>query len=89
MTTATREETVFAGEISHPAITHADRSDAHASGAVQALVRVAKDGRDLLFDGHAFVQHEPALIASGWSVVEDARERFLNPPKTSFDTNAN
>lgn len=89
MTTATQAETVFAGEQTFPEISHADRSDAHASGAVQALVRVVKDGRDLLLDGHAFVQHEPALIASGWSVQEDARERFLNPPKTSFDTNAN
>lgn len=69
-----------------PEITHADRSDAYASGAVQALVRVAKGGQDLLFDGHAFAQHEPALIASGWIVVEDARDKFLNPPKTAFDS---
>lgn len=66
-----------------------DRSDAYASGAVQALVRVEKDGKDLLFDGHSYTKHEPALIASGWSVVEDVREAVLNPPKTAFDTSAN
>jgi len=89
MTTALQNETTTAPAF--PEITHADRSDAHASGAVQALVRVVsgKSGKDLLLDGHAFAQHEPALIASGWSVVEDARERFLNPAKTSFDTSEN
>lgn len=66
-----------------------DRSDAYSSGAVQALVRVEKDGKDLLFDGHSYTKHEPALIASGWSVVEDVREAVLNPPKTEFDTSAN
>jgi len=66
-----------------------DRSDAYSSGAVQALVRVEKDGKDLLFDGHSYAKHEPALIASGWSVVEDVREAVLNPPKTAFDTSAN
>lgn len=66
-----------------------DRSDAYSSGAVQALVRVEKDGKDLLFDGHSYTKHEPALIASGWSVVEDVREAVLNPPKTAFDTSAN
>lgn len=63
----------------------ADRSDAYSSGAVQALVRVVKGGKDLLFDNHSYTKHEPALIASGWSVVEDVREAVLNPPKTAFD----
>lgn len=86
MTTATPEEKVLAGEITHPALTAADRSDAYASGAVQALVRVVKDGKDLLFDGHSYATHEPALIASGWNVVEDVREAVLNPPKSAYDT---
>lgn len=66
-------------------LTAADRSDAYASGAVQALVRVEKDGRDLLFDNHSYAKHEPTLIATGWTVVEDVREAVLNPPKTAFD----
>lgn len=70
-------------------LTHADRSDAYASGSVQALVRVVKDGRDLLLDAHSYAKHEPALIASGWVVVEDVREAVLNPLKSSFDTSAN
>jgi hypothetical protein len=67
-------------------LTASDRSDAYASGAVQALVRVEKDGRDLLFDNHSYSKHEPALIACGWTVVEDVRQAVLNPPKSSFDT---
>lgn len=86
MTTATPEEKVLTGEIAYPVLTAADRSDAYASGAVQALVRVQKDGKDLLFDGHSYAKHEPALIASGWSVVHDVREAVLNPPKTAYDT---
>lgn len=86
MTTATPEEKVLAGEITFPDLNNADRSDAFASGSVQALVRVAKDGRDLLLDGHSYAKHEPALIASGWSVVQDVREAVLNPPKSAFDT---
>ena len=83
MTTATRTSTdvpLF------PSLTHADRSDAVASGAVQALVRVVKDGRDLLLDNHSFNLHEAALIGQGWEVTEDIREAVLYPPKTAFDT---
>lgn len=83
MTTATRTSTdvpLFA------TLTHADRSDASASGAVQALVRVAKDGRDLLLDNHHFNLHEAALIGQGWEVIEDIREAVLYPPKSAFDT---
>lgn len=65
-------------------INAADRSDAYASGAVAALVRVVKDGKDLLFDGHSFAKHEPALIASGWSVVEDVREQAQNLPTAAY-----
>lgn len=65
----------------------ADRSDRHPSA--QALVRVAKDGKDLLFDGHAYAEHEAALLVDGWQVVEDIREAVLNPPKTAFDTSEN
>lgn len=83
MTTATDTSTET---VQFPSLTHADRSDAHASGAVQALIRVVKDGKDLLLDGHAYNQHEAALIASGWSVAEDIREAVLTPPKTAFDT---
>ena len=62
----------------------ADRSDAYASGAVQALVRVEKGGKDLLFDGHSYSKHEPALIASGWTVVEDNREQAQNLPTAAY-----
>lgn len=89
MTTVAQNEVLTGADIPFPALNHADRSDAHASGSVQALVRVVKDGRDLLLDGHAFVKHEPALIASGWNVAEDIREAVLNPPKTAFDTSEN
>lgn len=67
-------------------LTHADRSDACASGAVQALVRVVKGKKELLFDSHSYNIHQAALIAQGWSVAEDIREAVLNPPKTAFDT---
>lgn len=83
MTTATDISTDTA---QFPSLTHADRSDAHASGAVQALVRVVKGDLDLLLDNHSYNQHEAALIASGWSVAEDIREAVLYPPKTAFDT---
>lgn len=84
MTTAATLTTTDVPEFS--SLTHADRSDAVASGAVQALVRVVKDGRDLLLDNHSYNLHEAALIASGWSVAEDIREAVLFPPKTAFDT---
>ncbi len=86
MTTAAPEVQVFTEEATYPALVTADRSDAYASGSVQALVRVAKDGRDLLLDGHSYSKHEPTLIATGWSVVQDVREAVLNPPKTATDT---
>lgn len=70
--------------VSFPPLTQADRSDAY--GSAQALVRVAKGGRDLLFDGHAYSKHEAALFVDGWEVIEDVREDVLNPPKTTFDT---
>jgi len=70
----------------YPSLTHADRSDATASGAVQALVRVIKDGKDLLLDNHSFNLHQAALIGQGWEVAEDIREAVLYPPKTAFDT---
>ena len=65
-------------------LNHADRSDAYASGAVQALVRVEKGGNDLLLDGHSYATHEPALIASGWTVVEDNREQAQNLPTAAY-----
>lgn len=67
-------------------LTAADRSDAYESGSVQALVRMGKNGRDLLFDNHSYNKHEAALIGQGWEVLEDVREAVLNPPKTSYDT---
>lgn len=70
-----------------PPLKPADRSCANPSA--QALVRVAKNGVDLMFDGHAFSLHEPILLAEGWEVVEDIREAVLNPPKTAFDTSEN
>lgn len=85
MTTALSTEEVTT-EAPYPALTASDRSDASASYAVQALVRVAKDGRDLLLDGHTYAVNEAALLVDGWEVIEDARERFLNPPKTAFDS---
>jgi hypothetical protein len=81
MTTATKVATPVP---TFPPLTHADRSDAYASGAVQALVRVVKDGKDLLLDGHSFAKHEPALIASGWSVAEDRRELSKNLPTAAY-----
>ena len=86
MTTATPEAKVFVGEETYPALKTADRSDAYASGSVQALVRVAKDGRDLLLDGHSYSKHEAALLVDGWTVIQDVREAVLNPPKTDYDT---
>lgn len=87
MTTATTQETVSLDEASpYPPLNSADRSDAHASGAVQGLVRVAKNGRDLVLDGHAYKEHEAALLVDGWNVIEDVREAVLNPPKTAYDT---
>lgn len=67
----------------------ADRSDAYASGAVQALVRVTKGSKELLLDGHSYAKHEAALIGQGWAVQEDVREAVLNPPKSAYDTSAN
>lgn len=83
MTTATQAKKTAP---TFPALTHADRSDACASGAVQALVRVVKGKRDLLLDSHSYNVHQAALIAQGWAVAEDIREAVLNPPKTAFDT---
>lgn len=75
------------GTVEYPTLTAADRSDAYASGAVQALVRVVNaKGKDLLLDAHSFAKHEIALMAAGWAVVQDTREAVLNPPKTAFDT---
>lgn len=85
MTTALSTEEVTT-EAEYPALTAADRSDASASGAVQALVRVAKNGRDLLLDGHTYAVNEATLLVDGWKVIEDARERFLNPPQSDIDT---
>jgi hypothetical protein len=73
--------------VTYPPLKPADRSCANPSA--QALVRVAKDGVDLLFDGHAFTLHEPSLLAQGWEIVEDIREAVLNPPKSAFDTSEN
>lgn len=73
-------------EVSLPGLTHADRSDAVASGAVQALVRVVKGKQELLLDNHSFNLHQAALIVQGWTVAEDIREAVLYPPKTAFDT---
>lgn len=71
-------------QITWPKLRPADRSCANPSA--QALVRVAKNGTDLLFDAHAFNLAEAALIGDGWEIVEDIREAVLNPPKTSYDT---
>ena len=49
----------------------ADRSD--ASPTAQAVVRVRKNHMVLDFDKHHFEIHEAALIADGWSVIEDIR----------------
>lgn len=72
-----------------PPLKTADRSDAYASGAVQALVRVVKGSKELILDGHSYSKHEAALIGQGWAVAEDVREAVLNPPKSAFDTSAN
>lgn len=84
MTTATQTKKSTAP--SFAPLTHADRSDACASGAVQALVRVVKGKKDLLLDSHSYNVHQAALIAQGWTVAEDIREAVLNPPKSAFDT---
>jgi hypothetical protein len=85
MTTPTAELLTNDGVRQFAPLLAADRSDAHASGAVQALVRVVKSGRDLLLDNHSYNLHEAALIASGWSVAEDVREAVLNPPPSALD----
>lgn len=72
MTTKVQTETET---VVFPPLVPADRSDVIPS--TQALVRVVKNGMDLLFDAHSFAQHEPALIASGWEVYEDARAKVL------------
>jgi hypothetical protein len=84
MTTATQAKKTATPTF--PALTHADRSDACASGAVQALVRVVKGKKELLLDNHSFNLHQAALIGQGWTVAEDIREAVLFPPKTAFDT---
>lgn len=86
MTTATPQETVSLDESPFPPLNALDRSDACASGAVQGLVRVAKDAQDLVFDNHTYNKHEAALLVDGWTVVEDVREAVLNPPRTDYDT---
>jgi hypothetical protein len=89
MSTVIEGEKVGTSQDIWPSLVTADRSDAYSSGAVQALVRMAKDGRDLLFDSHSYAKHEAALLVDGWEVVEDIREAVLNPPKTAFDTSEN
>lgn len=85
-TAAIAQETVSLDENPFPPLNGLDRSDACASGAVQGLVRVAKNSRDLVFDNHTYNKHEAALLVDGWTVVEDIREAVLNPPKTAYDT---
>ena len=65
-----------------PPLKPADRSCAVPSA--QALVRVVKGTRDLLFDGHSFTQHEAKLIADGWTVYEDIRATALNLPTAAY-----
>lgn len=67
-----------------PPLNALDRSDCYASGSVQALVRVVKDGKDLLFDGHSYAKHEATLIGQGWEVVEDRRELAENLPTAAY-----
>lgn len=85
MSTAVTPAEVFGDKpkVTFPKLKPADRSCANPSA--QALIRVVKDGTDLLFDGHAFSLAEPELLAQGWEVVEDIREAVLNPPKTNYD----
>lgn len=67
-----------------PPLTLADRSDASASRAVQALVRIVKGPRDLLLDGHTFSKNEADLIADGWTVYEDIRETASNGTTAAY-----
>lgn len=57
-----------------PPLKLTDRSCAMGSGSTQALVRVVKGTRDLLFDGHSYAKYQAQLIADGWTVYEDIRE---------------
>lgn len=80
-------DTLSTTDVPFPSLTAADRSDAHASGSVQALVRVVseKTGLDLLLDKHSFDKSQASLIAQGFVVVQDVRDAVLNPPKTDND----
>ena len=67
-----------------PPLTLADRCCATASGSTQALVRVVKGTKDLMFSGHAFAKHEATLIADGWTVYEDIRATAFEKPVAAY-----
>lgn len=83
MSTITATSEAIPGVI-FPPLTHSDRSDAYASGAVQALVRVVKGSQDLILDGHSFHKHEAELMADGWTVRDDNREHSHNKPVAAY-----
>ena len=43
--------------------------------AVRALTLVTKGDLEIHLCGHHFRKHEPALLAAGWEVRSDAREK--------------
>lgn len=58
----------------HRELTKSDRCDQDAKGSEQAFVITFKevDGvtKELLFCGHHYRLHQPALVSSGWDVVD-------------------
>lgn len=61
-----------------PALRAVDDCDLECLASAQ--VRVAKDGRDLVFCMHHYQEHEPALATGGWAIVEDNREKLRGGP---------
>lgn len=68
----------------YPPLTLADRCCAVASGSTQALVRVVKGNKDLLFSGHHFEKNQAQLIADGWTIYEDARKTASEKPTAAY-----
>jgi hypothetical protein len=66
----------------YPPLTDFDRCDIDGDVA-KAYVRVAKNGKELMFCSHHFSSHEPALLTDGWIVVSDRRSVLQARPGAS------
>lgn len=88
MPTKTRKE-VEETEIFPEPLKMADRCDATASGSEQAFVIFVKEGKpSLMLCSHHANEHEPILMASGWTIHEDARIKINIKPSPSTNTEA-